>query len=95
MPVTEIVQAKQGIFGEPEPIDEDDVGEGVRALDYCEGWIPIVQSARGRDYLCVDLDPAPGGARGQIIEYVVDDNARPLVAKSFADLLSIYFEQAL
>jgi hypothetical protein len=70
------------------------VGEGVRAVDWCEGWIPISRSARGRDYLCIDLDPAPGGVRGQIVEYVADDSARPLVAKSFADLLSLYFEQA-
>ncbi len=42
----------------------------------------------------IDLDPAPGGTVGQIIEYIVDDDARPLVAKSFAELLALYFAQA-
>ncbi|MCW5831671.1 MAG: SMI1/KNR4 family protein [Labilithrix sp.] len=75
-------------------MDPDQVGEGVRAVDYCDAWIPISRSARGRDFLCIDLDPAPGGTRGQIIEYVVDSEARPRVAASFADLLGKYFEQA-
>lgn len=42
----------------------------------------------------LDLDPASAGVWGQIVEYVVDDFARPVTAKSFADLLSLYFEQA-
>jgi cell wall assembly regulator SMI1 len=88
--IAEVVETE--IYGEPVPVDPSGVGEGVRALDYCPAWIPITESARGRDYLCIDLDPAPGGTRGQIIEYIVDFNDRPLVAPSFADLLSLYFE---
>ena len=94
LPIAEVVRARDGIFGEDAPVPDEQVGKGVRAVDYSQGWIPITRSARGRDYLCLDLDPAPAGARGQIIEYVVDNGARPLVAKSFADLLSLYFEQA-
>jgi cell wall assembly regulator SMI1 len=94
LPIEEVAEARRNIFGEETPVAPEGVAEGVRPVDYCNAWIPISRSARGRDYLCIDLDPAPGGARGQIIEYVVDDDARPLVAKSFADLLSLYFEQA-
>jgi cell wall assembly regulator SMI1 len=92
--IEEVAEAHANIVGDETPVDVDEAGEGVRPLDYCKGWIPISRSARGRDYLCIDLDPAKGGTRGQIIEYVVDSNARSLVAKSFADLLSLYFQQA-
>lgn len=90
-PVGELAGIK--IFGEAEPCEPEDVGPGVRAVDYCEKWVPISESARGRDYLCIDLDPAPGGVRGQIIEYVADDVKRPLIARSFADLISLFFER--
>jgi cell wall assembly regulator SMI1 len=91
--IEQVAQARLGIFGEEEPIDESKVDEGIRAVEYSEQWIPISKSARNRDYLCIDLNPAPSGARGQIIEYIVDFPARALVAKSFADLLSRYFRE--
>ena len=94
LPIEKVVKARTGIYGEEVPVPAEMVGRGVRAVDYSPGWIPITRSARGRDYLCLDLDPAPGGIAGQIIEYVVDGGERPLVARSFADLLSLYFEQA-
>ena len=94
LPVEKIARTHARMKGQDVPLDPASVGEGVRAIDYHEGWIPISESARGRDFLCIDLAPAPGGVRGQIVEYVVDSAARPLVAKSFADLLSLYFEQA-
>jgi hypothetical protein len=59
LPIAEVVEERQGIFGEETPVDPEGVGEGVRA-DYSEKWIPISRSSRGRDYLCIDLDPAPG-----------------------------------
>ncbi len=91
--VSELADARRGIFNEETPIDPESAGPGVRPVSYCERWIPIGRSARGRDFLCIDLDPAPGGVVGQIIEFVVDFDERPLVARSFADLLSLYFEQ--
>ena len=93
LPIKEVADAKSNIIGEETPVDAGGVGPGIRAVDYSHGWVPISRSPRGRDYLCIDLDPAPGGTRGQIVEYVVDSDVRPLVAKSFADLLSKYFEQ--
>jgi cell wall assembly regulator SMI1 len=78
---------------EPSTLDEEMVAEGIRPIEFCAGWVPIGRSARGRDFLCIDLDPGPKGTSGQIIMYAVDDEGRSLVAKSFADLLSVYFEQ--
>lgn len=93
--VEAIAETRGNIFGqEANAIDPELAGEGVRAVEYSRQWIPITLSARGRDNLCLDLDPAPGGVVGQIIEYIADADERPLVAKSFADLLSKYFEQA-
>ncbi|HEY4178271.1 MAG TPA: SMI1/KNR4 family protein [Kofleriaceae bacterium] len=94
LPIGKIADARQNIYGEETPIDTDLAGPGVRAIDYSNNWIPISRSARNRDYLCIDLDPAAGGTRGQIIEYIVDFNGRKLVAKSFTELLAKYFEQA-
>lgn len=93
LPVEKLASARAVIPGEATPVAPSDVGPGIQPVDYCERWIPISQSSRGRDYLCLDLEPAAGGAVGQILEYVVDDDARPLVAASFAELLSRYFEQ--
>ncbi|MFO0696507.1 MAG: SMI1/KNR4 family protein [Polyangiales bacterium] len=74
-------------------VDEDDVDEGIRAVRFSKAWIPVGRSAGGRDYVCLDLDPAPGGTPGQAILLHVDDDARGLLAKSFSDLLALYLEQ--
>ena len=55
------------------------------------GWVPIGQSVRGREYLCLDLDHAT--ARGQVMALNLDFDERPCVAPSFTELLSVFFEQ--
>lgn len=39
----------------------------VRPLWWHDGWLPFVGT---KNLLCLDLDPAPGGQLGQIIEYL-------------------------
>ncbi len=82
-----------GLYEEEGTIDADLAGTGVRPVQCARGWIPIGRSARGRDFLCLDLEPAPGGRSGQIIQLSVDLDDRPLIAPSFADLLSVFFTQ--
>ena len=98
LPIAAVVDRHQSLSKRADEeefeVSSDLVGAGVRPVNYCRRWLPIGASARGRDFLCLDLDPAPGGTRGQIIEYVVDDGGRPLIANGFADLLSKYFEAA-
>ncbi len=66
---------------------------GIRAVEHSEGWIPIGNSARGRDYLCLDMDPAEEGTVGQVILTAVDFNDHRLLAPNFADFLSHFFEE--
>ena len=47
-------------------------------------WIPIGADAGG-NLLCVDFDPASGGAVGQLVAVYLDDVERSVVAKSIRD----------
>ena len=80
------------VFDEEDEVNRDLVAPGVRPLNFSAGWIPIGRSARGRDSLCLDMDPAEGGRPGQVIKVAVNFDDRPVVAPTFADLLSLFFE---
>lgn len=45
-------------------------------------WVPITSNHAG-DHWCLDLDPAPGGRRGQVIRMWHDLDARELGAPDF------------
>jgi len=53
----------------------------VRADWWNQRWVPIAANASG-DLVCLDLDPPPGGAAGQVIEYLHDDRDRTVLAAS-------------
>jgi cell wall assembly regulator SMI1 len=59
---------------------------GVKPVWSNAAWIDFTEDGAG-NALCFDLDPAPGGARGQIIHYIHDHEARRCVAVDFVDLL--------
>ena len=50
-------------------------------------WIPLTHDGSGNHHM-LDLNPAPGGAVGQIIEFVHDDSTRTVVAANFATWLT-------
>ncbi len=56
------------------PNDGQSVGP-VKPLWWSEGWLPFVGTAGGT-MLCLDLDPPPGGALGQVVEYWKDGPER-------------------
>lgn len=56
---------------------------GVRARWWSPSWIPFASDGSG-DHLCIDLDPAPGGVVGQVIELVHDHGDRPRISGSLA-----------
>lgn len=59
----------------------------IRRTWWHRAWLPIVSSATGHHF-CVDLDPAPGGQRGQVFIFLHDDGKRLLVADSVLEWLS-------
>lgn len=75
----------QGVF------DDGSVDDGIARVGWHAGWLPIGRFQR--DVLVLDLAPADGGTKGQIFTAFVDDDARTIVASSFADLLSRYFRE--
>ena len=54
----------------------------VRGVWWDALWVPIATDGAGND-LCLDLHPPAAGKRGQLIEYVHDDEGRPVVSTSF------------
>lgn len=45
------------------------------------GWVPFAADGSG-NFLCLDIDPAPGGAHGQVIAMYHDDDRRAVLAPS-------------
>lgn len=66
---------------------EVDAQDGMlQFLKFHQAWLPLFE-AQG-DYLCVDLDPGPRGAEGQIVLCGPNVNRPLVVAPSLADFLS-------
>ncbi|MFA0962340.1 SMI1/KNR4 family protein [Roseivirga sp. BDSF3-8] len=62
---------------------------GVKASWWNVKWIPITYDGSGNHY-CLDLDPATGGRRGQVIRVWHDSAERELIADSFQEWISGY-----
>lgn len=56
--------------------------EGIKNDWWNPAWIPLTYDGAG-NHDCLDLDPAPGGKVGQIIEMWHDDAERVLVSPGF------------
>ena len=50
-------------------------------------WIPFVDNEQG-DQLCVDLNPAKGGKKGQVIDWWHEKGAYKVVADSVGEWLA-------
>ncbi len=51
------------------------------------GWLPLAANGAG-DLLCIDLNPAKGGCRGQVIGVSHESAERPRLAKSLGEWLA-------
>ena len=60
--------------------------EGVRADWWNVGWVPLAGNGAG-DLLCIDLKPAKGGTRGQVIRMSHESGERYLLAGSLGEFL--------
>ena len=65
---------------------------GIKANWWNPLWIPITVSTGG-DIVCIDLDPAEGGTKGQVIEVYHDDDVRTIAANSFSEWINNYAEK--
>jgi cell wall assembly regulator SMI1 len=61
----------------------------VRPVWWSEGWVPFVGEGTG-DYLCLDLDPAEGGAVGQVFDWGHETGPTRVLFPSFRDYLERY-----
>lgn len=53
---------------------------GVRQAWWHAGWLPVAVNADDpRTTVFLDLDPAPGGTRGQLVRHVVENDALVLI----------------
>jgi cell wall assembly regulator SMI1 len=83
-------QVNEEVFGGGDFPDLDgDSDPGIRADWWNRRWIPLTSDGAG-DSECLDLDPADGGAVGQIITMMTHDNRREMVASSFRSWLEEY-----
>ena len=62
---------------------------GIKPYWWNSKWIPITHDGSGNHY-CIDLDPARGGKKGQVIRMWHDSAERELVASSFKEWISDY-----
>jgi len=69
-------------------VRKEDVKGPVRPLFKNKLWWPIVLIGGASNYYCIDLDPAPGGEVGQVIE-VTKYLTRQLVAPSFEQFIKM------
>lgn len=63
---------------------ESDPDKGVHKHWWHPLWIPVTSNWSG-DHQCLDLDPAPGGKRGQVINMWHDNAPRELQGGSFEE----------
>ena len=67
---------------------------GIKPVWWSPKWIPFTYNGGG-DHLCLDLDPASQGRRGQVITLWHDDGARKKKADSFAQWFSYFVDSAV
>jgi cell wall assembly regulator SMI1 len=65
---------------------------GVRGDWWNVGWVPFASDCGG-DYYCIDLAPARGGKKGQVIAMAHDSGARKLLAPSLREWLARFADQ--
>jgi cell wall assembly regulator SMI1 len=68
---------------------ETDTDAGIRPEWWNPGWVPIAGDGTG-DFHCIDIAPAKGGSKGQVIHFVHDEAVRHVVAESFREWLLVF-----
>ena len=58
----------------------------IRKVEWSPDWLPLFDNTQG-DQVFVDLNPAKGGSRGQLIDWWRADGPKRILARSFRTLL--------
>ena len=93
LPVGELATSRTyhaGLFSEGS-FGDDAVQAGIAPVAWNDGWIPVGKFRRS--VMILDLAPTSAGTLGQIFIAHSDDDVRRIVAPSFADLVSRYFQE--
>ena len=70
--------------------DRESEPEGpIKPVHWNRRWLPVTDAGSG-NHFCVDLDPAPGGTVGQIIEFDHEVGPVRVVASGFGEWLARY-----
>ena len=64
----------------------------VKPHSFSKRWIPLTNS-NGDVHRCIDLDPAPGGSPGQVIEVYPEACSHQVLADSLGDYLAKFAER--
>lgn len=73
-------------------LERDEDGP-VRSIWWHPRWIPFAFQVSG-DHYCLDMYPSSEGHVGQVIEFIHDDEPRPILGRSVGDFLR-QFEQGI
>lgn len=73
-------RGSQKIFDKADPAIS--TAGAVRKRYWNPRWVPVAWDGVG-EFLCLDLDPAPGGRRGQVVWFQKGSKRREVVAQSF------------
>jgi cell wall assembly regulator SMI1 len=73
--------------------DEWATPEGpIKKKWFSRKWLPALDTWCG-DYTCLDLDPAKGGKRGQVLSWYHDNGPTRVIAPSFGTLLQQFAQE--
>ncbi len=96
LPLSEVVEHWRSLTGLLDEGRFDDriverVRGPVKSEWYSRNWLPIASDGTG-NYFCVDLDPAEGGARGQIVAFRRESAERWVEAPDLATFLATHLD---
>ncbi|HPH64242.1 MAG TPA: SMI1/KNR4 family protein [Kofleriaceae bacterium] len=81
MPLAEVDEVRQDLDGMAKVGEWDD--ERTRVINWwVPGWLPLLTDGNS-NYICIDTVGSFGGAPGQLIEFIHDDDERLVLAPNF------------
>lgn len=77
------------------PNDKPNRVQGIQQVYNDPAWIPLIVSSDWKEFYCVDYNPGPGGAKGQIIEVHFRAGPQRVVGKTFTEFLNAQLSDEL